>query len=307
MDYSYMGSGKVSMREVGSAAPLREVGNCSALTLNVSENSIKLADHTQPGGGTYNEVRRIESVEAALTMHDLSPENLALALYGSVSQISTTPVVAEALGAGYKGGLMKFAKPPSSAVAPVIEAAATTSARSNADPVTLNEYLVPAAPNGFYYKVTTAGTTDAAPPTFPTTAGLTVTDGTAVLTCMGRLILTVGTDYDVTGSGVRIVSGTTGFTDGELLKAGYTPAAGSKIEAMTVAGKEYELVFEGLNEARSGKPVNVHAYRVKFGAAAALDLITDEHAELAITGEVLKDTSKSGGGISQYAKIDLVS
>jgi hypothetical protein len=49
---------------------------------------------------------------------------------------------------------------------------------------TPGQTTIPAAPNGHMYRCTTAGTTGAAEPTWPTAAGGTVTDGTAVWTEM---------------------------------------------------------------------------------------------------------------------------
>lgn len=110
MDYSYIGVGKFYLRESGSAAPLVAVGNASALALNVTEDVKELRDFTQPGGGTYNEVRRVAAVELAITIHDLSPENLAIALRGITSANSVTPVVDEPHTA-YVGGLIPTNKP----------------------------------------------------------------------------------------------------------------------------------------------------------------------------------------------------
>ena len=49
----------------------------------------------------------------------------------------------------------------------------------------LGALVIPATPNGHYYKCTTAGTTGTAIPTWPTTSGGTVTDGTVVWTEQG--------------------------------------------------------------------------------------------------------------------------
>jgi hypothetical protein len=50
---------------------------------------------------------------------------------------------------------------------------------------TASSLLAPSASNGRQYRCTTAGTSAAAEPVFPQTAGATVTDGTAVWTCVG--------------------------------------------------------------------------------------------------------------------------
>ncbi len=94
-DYSYFGRGKVYVREVGSAAGLIEVGNCSALAAVVNEQVFELQDYTDVGGGTRNEIRRIQSVEIQATLTDLSPENLARAILGDASAITAITVTDE--------------------------------------------------------------------------------------------------------------------------------------------------------------------------------------------------------------------
>lgn len=69
---------------------------------------------------------------------------------------------------------------PATRYAGLIVASAGQSPRSTA--VALNAYTVPATLNGRLYKCTTAGTTGSGEPTWPVTAGGTVTDGTAVWT-----------------------------------------------------------------------------------------------------------------------------
>lgn len=48
----------------------------------------------------------------------------------------------------------------------------------------LGDLVIPTTPNGYKYKVTTAGTSDGSEPTWPTTLGATVADGTVVWTCL---------------------------------------------------------------------------------------------------------------------------
>lgn len=111
-DYSYIGSGRILARRRGSAEPYRELGNCSALTLGVETETKSLRDFRAPGGGTYNQVDRITAVTLAVTAHDLSPENIALALYGSTEAVTGGAVAGEAAVA-YPGGYVVLEGNPS--------------------------------------------------------------------------------------------------------------------------------------------------------------------------------------------------
>lgn len=303
-DYSYLGSGKLYLREIGAAAGLLFAGNVSALNFGVTEETKELKDFTQPGGGTYNEVRRVSAVEMSFSAHDLSPANLARSLLGGTSSVSSAAVTNEE-HAAYKDSFISFNNLPSS-VAPVIEAkdgkAAAT--RVNSTAYALGDFIVPATPNTYYYKVTTAGTSAASPPTFGTTVGGTTTDGTAVITNMGVVTLVADTDYEVRAGGVYILPAAK-ITDGAVMECDYTKVAADIVQALTTSAKEYEVVFDGLNEARSGKKTKVTAWRVKAGALANLGLIGEDYAVAECKGKLLKDTTKVGAGVSQYFKVEI--
>ncbi len=74
----------------------------------------------------------------------------------------------------------------------------------------------PTASNGYRYTVTTAGTSDATEPTWPTAIGSSVTDGTIIWTCVShthepteiKLASTLG-DLDTATAGASLSLGTT--------------------------------------------------------------------------------------------------
>lgn len=244
-DYSYIGSGKIRIREYGSLAGLIEVGNCSKLDFGVTEDEKSLKDFTQPGGGTYNSVSRISAVEISFTAHDISPANLARALYGSTAAVATGAVVAEP-HAAYKGAFVK------------------------------TDFL----PSAIGVVTNTAGTT------------------TYVL----------DTDYTVDVGGINILDAGAipdSVAGASNIKITYTKAATDVVQALVASGKEYEIVFIGLNEARSGKASVVDSFRVKLSAGKNISLIGDDYGALEFTGKSLKDATKTGGGVSQYFKAEI--
>jgi len=68
----------------------------------------------------------------------------------------------------------------------------------------------PTTGNGYYYEVTTAGTTGATEPTWPTPAGTTVTDGTVVWTCRLATV-TLSTSVSATALTITGFAGTLAF------------------------------------------------------------------------------------------------
>jgi hypothetical protein len=305
-DFSYIGVGKISMRVRGASAGLIPIGNCSALAFAISESTKDLKDYTQAGGGTWNETQRIDGIETSFTAHDLSPENLAKALLGEASAITAGTVTDEAHVA-YAGALVMTDYPLD------IESTVTVEAQGGVAAIgwvtltakSLGAYGKPTVSNGLYYKATVAGTTGASQPTWPTTVGATVVDGTVTWTCMGKIVLVAATDYTAAGAGVYLTDAAS-VTDGENLVIDYTKLAGNVIQALVGSAQEYELVFDGLNEARSGKPVIVQVFRQKLGATKSLSLIGEDYAALEFSGKALKDSTKTGVGVSQYFKVTVV-
>lgn len=241
-DYSYIGSGKVYLREIGGSGGLVQVGNCSALNFAITEETKELKDYTQGGGGTYNEVRRISAVEMSLTMHDLSATNLARVLYGAATAVTSATVTDEPHNDIIVGSLV------------------TT------------DHLASAI--------------------------------TAVK--RGATTLTLGTDYEVVGAGIiPLTAAPNSLANGDDLLITYTKAAADVVEALVNSGKEYEMVFDGMNEARSGKATVVRVHRAKVGAAQNIALIGEDYAALEVSGKLLKDTTKNGTSVSQYFNVKI--
>lgn len=236
-DKSYIGKGKVHLDG-------RFLGNVSVLDFTINEENIELTDYTSAGGGNYNSVRRIDSVEMSMTAHDLSAENLAVALFGSTSSVTSSAIVDESITAGaVLDTLIRPAEVIDTAVSPVV----------TSDP---------------------AGTT-----------------------------YVEDTDYIVSAAGITPIVGG-GISASDPLLIDYTSKANDVVQALTTSAQEFELIFDGLNEAQSGTPVIITVYRAKFGGAQGLSMIGDEFAEIALTGDVLKDTTIIASNLSQYMKIE---
>lgn len=241
-DYSYIGVGKVFLKEKCADKPFLHIGNVSALTFGVTEDIKEQRDYTAPGGGTTNEARRITGVECSMTLLDFDKDNISRAFFGTASNKLAQTIVAEQ-HKGYLGGYIPLKNPI-----------------DLSQPVTVKKGAI---------------AIDAA-------------------------------DYVVTSGGVEFKDNATGFANGDVLDIGYKTLAYGNVEGITESAKEYELFFEGLNEARSGAPCNVSVYRIKLGATTAMNLINEDFASFEVKGKVLRDNCKSGVGVSKYFNMQIV-
>lgn len=113
--------------------------------------------------------------------------------------------------------------------------------------------------------------------------------------------LVEGTDYSLENNGILVIG--TGDIDGTGIKVSYTKAIGETMEALTAAGKEFELYFNGLNEAQGGELLSSRIHRIKFSPAQDLNFIGDEFGEMSADFEALSDNSITGGGLSKFMKV----
>jgi hypothetical protein len=113
-------------------------------------------------------------------------------------------------------------------------------------------------------------------------------------------------NYEVRPEGIFIPDGVAGIVEADPLLVSYTHPEMVNMEALTSTAPELELTFGGLNEAESGKPVVVDIWRLASGITKTLALMQTDFGKLSIEGEVLKDPTKSGVGVSPYYRVQMV-
>lgn len=114
--------------------------------------------------------------------------------------------------------------------------------------------------------------------------------------------LELDTDYIINNAGFpEILEG--GAIDAATeVEVSYSYAAHADIQTLTASGKRFRMVFIGLNEARSGKPVVIEAFKVSH-SPAGLGMIGDDFGGMEFTAKVEKDATKTGLGMSQFMTI----
>ena len=299
----YIGKGKIFLvPKTGDATPI-EIGNCKALSTSVDTDRKARVDYQNAGGGELDVVERITSVKGEMTVDDFKPTNLAQALRGTVQAQAATAVTNE-VQTLFSSSVVLFDYIPSPDVLPVVKAAPSLT-WSETTALELGARIVE---GNKVFEVTTAGTTKASPkPTFTGTVGATVSDGTVVWTLVAPETLVKDTHYKVTKTGIAALPEYDSlFAGGLRLTINYTKNLQYLIQALTDAGTEYKLVFDGLNEVDSGNPVVVKMHRTKFSPTSGLDLIGDDFGEIKMSFSCLKDESITGAGLSQYMQIAMV-
>lgn len=130
-------------------------------------------------------------------------------------------------------------------------------------------------------------------------SGLSVKKGA---TAGAATAVTASGNYELLPEGIWLMDAAPGLADGDKLWVSYSFADQVVIEALTAATPQLYIRFAGLNEVDSGKPNVVDLWRVSQGVTKQLALINKGFTTLDIEGEVLKDPTKTGVGISQYMR-----
>ncbi|MBF0213051.1 MAG: hypothetical protein HQM00_05725 [Magnetococcales bacterium] len=288
---SFIGEGIVYLGLV-SGGLIRDVGQVSGIKLSISSDEKKLQNY-RGGGGTADTASRIKEVVAEFEFRSFSPENLAIALRGEVSDLASGSVSDQGHTA-FAGGFVPLTGVGPTTVTVTVDPSAWASTTAKV----LGEIVKPGTGTHFY-KVTTAGTTGGTEPTWPTN-GTTVTDGTVVWTDMGTMALS-STEFETRSMGVYIPEDSTKIAvTGTSVKISYTKTAGYSLQTMVNSGLEYRVIFDGTNFAQADAPLTVDMYRVKFSATDDLSLIGDDFGTLKLKAEILSDSTKTGTGISKF-------
>ena len=121
----------------------------------------------------------------------------------------------------------------------------------------------------------------------------------------GGVPYVAGTDYELDNGGIFIPSASAipaPVAGAANFEADYTFGAHTVTEALLNSAKQYTLLFTGLNEARSGKPVRVIAHKVTGGVLTTLGLLGEDYGGGEVPGSLLPDSTK-GAGLSKYLQI----
>lgn len=293
--HSYIGKGKIGLKDIVAGGGHRYIGGTSSVTISFDKEEKVQPNYETSGGGSRAKVTRITKMTGEIVLQDLEAKNLAIALRALVSEEAGGSVAAEAHTA-YSGALvpLDYLLDKTGTVTPVI---AVSAARANATAYVVGDAILASA---VIYQCTTAGTSGGSAPTFNAAIGATTTDGTAVWTSRGAAAMVDGTDYQVGNSAIEIPPTATRFALGLPITVAYTKNAAYLVQMLTDSQRDYDLFFDGLNEADSGIPVPSRLYKVRFDPTSGLGLKADDFASLTLAFEALPDTTKTGTAISQY-------
>ena len=292
---SLIGAGRIFIAP-RAGGKKRYVGLCKEFKLDFTEETKELKDYAK-GSGIADSVSFISKVSASITFASLSVKNLTMALRG-VDSVSASQAITSETNTAYAGALIQLKGVGPTAVTMTV----TTLTWAIATAYTVGQLVTGSS---HYHICKTAGTSGSSAPTWKTD-GTDTTDGTAVWTDKG--LVAVGSNaYEVTSAGIFIPDSSTTFSDvGVPVTVSYTTTEGTNIEALVKAAEEFQVIFDGINFARNGKPMTVDMFRVKFGAPKDLAFIGDDFATLTLEGIVLNDDTKTGTDISAYCTIKMV-
>lgn len=300
--------GEVQFRRYCLASGERRIyslGQCSEVNIAYEITEDSLPDYIRGGGESASDAN-IDSMALGLVCHEPGDlDVLALLTLGERASVAADAAATQAEKA-YLDSPVWVDNIPTSITSIVATEGDAASAWQASTAYAVGDYVIPSTPNTYWYKVFASGdegTSDSSEPTWPTTAGATVTDGGVTWTCMGLITLVADTDYTVGNFGVdvaddaRIYTGAANDT-GVDITITYAHAAQELVHAGMNTGVENEVRFVGYNKALSDKKMMVHIWRAKSAPPDQLPLIATEYAGPNSTFKIL---SHSGAAATESA------
>jgi len=292
----FLGSGDLyidRLTDDGQSSGYLSAGNAAKCEIGANA---ELKQLTGKGRTNYGQVLSTVSVQQpaslAITLNQIDKTNLAMAFLGDYETIAVTAgsVANEAVTALAAGKDLELSKRNITDGSVVVnrkdgENAADWEA---ATAYALGDFVVPTTPNGHYYQCTTAGTSDASEPTWPTD-GSTVTDGTVVWTDVGVIEAVEDADYEINYRlGLfKILDGGDLIAGDELLvDFDYGAESGYKVKGSTKPTIKAMLMLDGKNLA-NGKTSIVKVYEAQLTPTSPVDFLSDEFTTLELTGTMI--------------------
>lgn len=118
--------------------------------------------------------------------------------------------------------------------------------------------------------------------------------------------LTLNTDYSITNTGIQLINGGNHAADDDITIT-YKSVASFSINPLTEGQVNYEIVFDGLNEANTNKPVAICVRCAALNLVQTINIISGDtdFGTLPFTFEALRDETVVEDGISQFASIQM--
>lgn len=136
MTTAFIGKAKIFIAPYASGASFDArafvyAQNTSAFQFGFSEEEKKLLDYASPSGGIDVSVKRISDATGSMDLRHFTPENLAMALWGTTAALGVTPIVGEAGKFIVPNKFVPTARLIDTTVAPVVKSGATTISTSD--------------------------------------------------------------------------------------------------------------------------------------------------------------------------------
>lgn len=87
-NFAYKGRGRVWTGAAATDTAMRSLGNVSSLELSFTTEEQTLKDYRTCAGGNYASSLSVDEANFSIVLHDLSPENVADAFYGTTGTVA---------------------------------------------------------------------------------------------------------------------------------------------------------------------------------------------------------------------------